>query len=242
MNITKAECLSRLKSLVCNEFSWHKLQTPYSDMPHAAILIPLIWNSTTSELEVLLTKRSQKVSHDKGHICFPGGMREKSDKDEIENALRESEEEIGLKKEEVEVVGTCVPFVSKKNIIMMTVLAVVDEAFKAKPNDEVEFSFRLPVCRFLESKGHHFDSYIHPTTGLLRHIHFFQDNVLDGQAVQTFGVTAQILIQLAVAIYKNNPQFEDFENEIYADKTPFQHQRELLFSIVKSLKAPSGKL
>jgi 8-oxo-dGTP pyrophosphatase MutT (NUDIX family) len=54
---------------------------------------------------LLLTRRTDTVETHKGQIAFPGGAFEQVDRDEVDTALRETEEEMGIPREDVEVVG-----------------------------------------------------------------------------------------------------------------------------------------
>jgi len=71
----------------------------------ASVLIPVIKPSTTSSSQIVLTVRSDDLSSHAGQVSFPGGTREIYDANDIETALRESEEEIGLDPESVEIIG-----------------------------------------------------------------------------------------------------------------------------------------
>lgn len=46
-------------------------------------------------------------------MCFPGGKRDLNDRDDVDTALREAEEEIGLPPADVQVVCTLFPVISK---------------------------------------------------------------------------------------------------------------------------------
>lgn len=46
-------------------------------------------------------------------MCFPGGKRDPKDRDDVDTALREAEEEIGLKPDDVQVVCTLFPIINK---------------------------------------------------------------------------------------------------------------------------------
>lgn len=46
-------------------------------------------------------------------MCFPGGKREATDKDDIDTALREAKEEVGLQPEKVEVICRLMPGIAK---------------------------------------------------------------------------------------------------------------------------------
>jgi 8-oxo-dGTP pyrophosphatase MutT (NUDIX family) len=69
----------------------------------AAVLILLFQMEET--YHILLTKRSDKVAYHKGEVSFPGGTVESQDTDLLETALRESFEEIGVRPEDVTVLG-----------------------------------------------------------------------------------------------------------------------------------------
>ena len=72
----------------------------------AAVLIPII--DRGDDLTVLLTLRADDLKHHAGQISFPGGRLEAGDEDATAAALRETEEEIGLRREYVEILG-CLP-------------------------------------------------------------------------------------------------------------------------------------
>ncbi len=78
-------------------------ELPREDRPAAAVLIPLY--EYAGDLVVVLTKRTDRVEHHKGEISFPGGARDRADADLVRTALRESQEEIGLQAEHVQVIG-----------------------------------------------------------------------------------------------------------------------------------------
>ena len=71
------------------------LTVPSAALRPAAVLVPLI--DRTQGLSVLLTQRTPHLSAHAGQIAFPGGRIEESDADAVEAALRETEEEVGLR-------------------------------------------------------------------------------------------------------------------------------------------------
>jgi 8-oxo-dGTP pyrophosphatase MutT (NUDIX family) len=70
---------------------------------YAAVLIPLF--KAASEYRILFTKRTDRVEAHKGQISFPGGRVEEEDGSPLETALREAEEEVGLSRKDVTVLG-----------------------------------------------------------------------------------------------------------------------------------------
>ena len=69
----------------------------------AAVLIPLFQEA--GQWHVLLTERTHLVEDHKGQVAFPGGRVDGQDADRVATALREAEEEVGLKPEHVAVLG-----------------------------------------------------------------------------------------------------------------------------------------
>jgi 8-oxo-dGTP pyrophosphatase MutT (NUDIX family) len=71
--------------------------------PRAAVLVAL--HERDGDLHVILTLRTNMVEEHKGQISFPGGAMEPRDGDMSVTALRESDEEIGLRSEHVKLIG-----------------------------------------------------------------------------------------------------------------------------------------
>jgi len=74
-----------------------------TDYRHAGVLVPLLEEEGTCK--VLFTQRTRHVEHHKGQISFPGGGVEEKDGSLEETVLRETYEEIGLSKRDIEILG-----------------------------------------------------------------------------------------------------------------------------------------
>jgi 8-oxo-dGTP pyrophosphatase MutT (NUDIX family) len=70
---------------------------------HSSVLIPLFCKD--GQYNVIFTRRTNRVEHHKGQISFPGGSVDKEDGSLEETALREAEEEIGLLRTDVDMLG-----------------------------------------------------------------------------------------------------------------------------------------
>jgi len=90
---------------------------------HSAVLIPIVQRE--EGLSLLLTRRHPDISF-AGHLCFPGGRSEPDDVDNVDTALRESHEEIGLERERVEVLGELGEYVSKNGFRIHAVVGLLE--------------------------------------------------------------------------------------------------------------------
>jgi 8-oxo-dGTP pyrophosphatase MutT (NUDIX family) len=82
--------------------------SPAGEIP-AAVLVPLFLAGEAAEPHLVLTRRRSDLKRHAGEISFPGGRRDAGDADLAETALREAEEEIGLPRTEVRLLGELPP-------------------------------------------------------------------------------------------------------------------------------------
>ena len=78
-------------------------QVTPGDLRDAAVLVPLVQRE--AGWQFILTRRTDSLRHHAGQVSFPGGAAETNDSDAAQTAIREAEEEIGLRPAQVEVVG-----------------------------------------------------------------------------------------------------------------------------------------
>ena len=76
-------------------------------MRPAGVLVPL--RGAGDELRVVLSRRTERVPHHKGQVCFPGGSRDPGDPDLLATALREAGEELGIGGSDVALLGAMDP-------------------------------------------------------------------------------------------------------------------------------------
>ena len=123
-----------------------------TDLISSAVLIVLF--ESTQELHVIFTQRTEEVEHHKGQVSFPGGAMSEPDTSILETALRETEEEIGLQKSSVEVLGFLSDFQTPSGFRITPVVAYLPKppSFSINPT-EVQEVFDAPLSFFLDS-GH----------------------------------------------------------------------------------------
>jgi 8-oxo-dGTP pyrophosphatase MutT (NUDIX family) len=119
----------------------------------AAVLVPLVQRETG--LTLLLTRRTDHLRDHAGQISFPGGRVEPEDDGPVATALRETEEEIGLSRSFINVIGQ-LPVYSTVTAFQVTpVVALVEPGFTLKLDDfEVAEAFEVPLA-FLMNPAHH---------------------------------------------------------------------------------------
>lgn len=111
----------------------------------AAVLVPLVMH--TDAPTVLLTQRTERLQDHAGQVSFPGGSREARDATPVETALRETEEEIGLGREHVEVVGYLPGYLTITGFAVSPVVGLVRPGFALKTDPlEVAEVFEVPLA------------------------------------------------------------------------------------------------
>jgi 8-oxo-dGTP pyrophosphatase MutT (NUDIX family) len=120
---------------------------------HASVLVPLV--ERAAGLNLLLTRRTDHLTDHAGQISFPGGRAESSDADVIATALRETEEEVGLARSHVEVLGTMPVYTTVTAYEVTPVVGLVRPGFTlALDASEVAEAFEVPLA-FLMNPAHH---------------------------------------------------------------------------------------
>jgi 8-oxo-dGTP pyrophosphatase MutT (NUDIX family) len=119
----------------------------------AGVLAPII--ERDGRLMLLLTKRSSALKHHPGQIAFPGGKQDESDADVIAAALREADEEIGLPRHLVDVLGTLPSHETVTGFTVTPVIGFVRDPFDIKPEPgEVEEVFAVPLDHVLNPENY----------------------------------------------------------------------------------------
>jgi 8-oxo-dGTP pyrophosphatase MutT (NUDIX family) len=111
----------------------------------AAVLVPLYLDS--GDLHAVFTKRRADLKRHAGEISFPGGRQDSPDEDLRRTALREAHEEIGLRPDDVELVGALPPTPTiVTNYRIHPFVGVIKPGHEWTPQPtEVEFVLELPL-------------------------------------------------------------------------------------------------
>ncbi|PON99104.1 Dihydroneopterin triphosphate diphosphatase [Trema orientale] len=203
----------------------------------AAVLVCLFRDDDRGgDLRVILTKRSSSLSThsgthctvfnpesilppppqtavivfdflDAGEVALPGGKAEEGDASDVETALREAKEEIGLDPSLVNVVTLLKPFTTKHGLPVVPVIGVLSDkkAFIPAPNAaEVDAIFDAPLEMFLKDENRRAQEL--EWRGHKYLLHFF-DFEADNKKFVIWALTAGILIEAASIVYQRPPAF-----------------------------------
>ena len=119
----------------------------------AAVLVPIV--ERDEGLTVLLTQRTDHLRSHAGHVAFPGGRVDAADADAIDTALRETEEEVGIARSQVSVIGTLPVYRTVTHFDVTPVVALVRPDFTLTLDSfEVAEAFEVPLA-FLMNPAHH---------------------------------------------------------------------------------------
>ncbi|MBY0320156.1 MAG: CoA pyrophosphatase [Reyranella sp.] len=177
-----------------SDFSLNGVVPVPSSFRPAAVLVPLVRRE--SGITVLLTQRTEDMPSHAGQIAFPGGRKQAEDADAKDTALRETEEEVGISRNFVQVVGEVDHYRTGTGYEIAPVVGIVTPGFTihADPR-EVADVFEVPLSHFLDAQNHRIDSrvwqgrerryYAMPygdryiwgaTAGMLKNLHFVLTN------------------------------------------------------------------
>ena len=115
----------------------------------AAVLVPLV--DRGGAIKVLFTQRTAHLSDHAGQISFPGGRVEAADASREETALRETEEEIGLPRARIALIGRLPDYEIPSGFRITPVVGWIEPPFDLRPDPfEVAEIFEAPLGYFLD--------------------------------------------------------------------------------------------
>ncbi|HMA49891.1 MAG TPA: CoA pyrophosphatase [Magnetospirillaceae bacterium] len=155
----------------------------------AAVLVPLV--ARPEGLTVLLTQRTAHLHNHGGQISFPGGRLEPGDADPQAAALRETEEEIGLSRGAIDVIGRLDDYATITGFHITPVVGLLSPPLALAPDDfEVAEVFEVPLSFIMDPANHKTDSRMLPS-GETRWFY-----VIPYQQRYIWGATAGMLVNL----------------------------------------------
>jgi len=158
-------------------------------MRSAGVLVPL--RARDGEIAVVLARRTERVPHHKGQVCFPGGSRDPGDADLLGTALREAGEELGIRREDVEVLGAMDPVLTVTGFCIQPYVVRLSATADFRLDDfELAEVFEAPLPIFGQFDRYRYADYTF--RGEEKKVYFF-----DYGPHTIWGATAMILHRLA---------------------------------------------
>ena len=155
----------------------------------AAVLVPLQHHD--GRWHVILNVRSQSVSEHKGEIACPGGHLEPGDADMAACALRETWEEMGIRPQDVDVLGPLDTVLTRTNYLVWPTVGIVPHPYAfAVDEREVAALIEAPIDELLDPGAARHEARMMPDGTVHERVAYvYGEHVI-------FGATAEILAQL----------------------------------------------
>ncbi|MDO8491805.1 MAG: CoA pyrophosphatase [Dehalococcoidia bacterium] len=165
----------------------------------AAVLLPLFEKGR--EPHLLFTKRTQTVATHKGQISFPGGAKDEEDVSLEFTALRETFEEVGVRFQDVEVLGRLDDITTHiSNFVVSPFVAAIPYPYEFNIcKAETEYLLEVPVPALLDRSCFTEDAIVR--NGLVEPVYFYQ---YQGNLI--WGATARILTQFLDSVFVRNAE------------------------------------
>jgi 8-oxo-dGTP pyrophosphatase MutT (NUDIX family) len=131
----------------------HLMRMKKGTLTPAAVLVPIVVRE--QGLTLLLTQRTEHLTDHGGQVSFPGGRVEPEDTSAIATALRETEEEVGLDRRHVEVIGLLPEYFTGTGYRITPVVGIVHPPFdlSADPHEVAEI-FEVPLAFLMDGMNH----------------------------------------------------------------------------------------
>jgi 8-oxo-dGTP pyrophosphatase MutT (NUDIX family) len=162
-------------------------RVPESGLIPASVLVLLY--PKDGDYCVLLNKRSEEVEHHKGEISFPGGARDPEDADSLDTALRETQEEMGILRDDVTILGE-MDEVATRSLFRVNVFAgAIEHSYRFQPSvDEIAEVVEFPVKALRDPASRRWETRWQDGAAVTTYSYAFGNHLV-------FGATARILQQ-----------------------------------------------
>ncbi len=148
MNYCEKDFFDQIRTILSSRKRRVIEHPPFS---HAAVLVPLFKKG--GDCHLLFTKRSEQVKYHKGEISFPGGVVDEEDLELINTALREADEEIGLKKSDVQILGILDDIVTITEFIVTPIVGLFPYPYPFKVSEvEIAELIEVPLSSLLRGR------------------------------------------------------------------------------------------
>jgi 8-oxo-dGTP pyrophosphatase MutT (NUDIX family) len=154
----------------------------------AAVLIPVV--AHPQGLTLLFTQRTTHLRSHSGQVAFPGGRAEPGDASAELTALREAQEEIGLRPQHVEVLARLPDYRTRTGYVVTPVIGLLTPPLALTPDPhEVAEIFEVPLAFLLDERNRQRRTREFQGQTVGYYVFEYQDRVI-------WGATAGMLVNL----------------------------------------------
>lgn len=180
-----------------------------SRLTSSAVLLLLFLKN--NEPNGIFTKRTKNLKKHKGEISLPGGGIHKADKNLLETALRETEEEIGVERSKIHVLGELDDLYTMSKYIITPFVGYIQYPFKSKINPrEVEELIEVPLSVFQSKDNFREDNW--DFKGEKYPVYYYDYN--NGIKIYTiWGATGYILNNFIEIVFNFNPSSTNYKRD-----------------------------
>ena len=140
------------QNLKANVQSLERIQIKIPNLRKAAVAVIVTPRPDSDEACILLTRRSASLKHHTGQYALPGGRLE-DDENAVDAAVREMEEEIGLKASIAQIIGCLDDFETRSGFCITPVVVWTEHHVKLDlDSNEVATVFHIPLSE-LDQEG-----------------------------------------------------------------------------------------
>lgn len=162
-------------------------RVPESGLTPAAVLVLLY--EKDGDYCVLLNKRSEEVEYHRGEISFPGGARDPEDGDSLDTALRETEEEMGILRGDVTVLGEMDEVATRSRFRVRVFAGTIEHPYDFDPNaDEIAEVVEFPITALKDPNSRRVETHWQQGGPVNTYSYAYGEHLV-------FGATARILQQ-----------------------------------------------
>lgn len=177
----------------------HRGQQSTADSSLTPAAVFLLLYPKDGEYCVLLNKRSQQVEYHKGEISFPGGAEDAGDVDFLDTALRETEEEMGISRADVTVLGELDEVETRSRFRVKVFVGTIPSGYLFKPSAvEIAEVLEVPIASLRDTASLRVETRWEEGAPVTSYSYAFKDHLI-------FGATARILQQF-LEILEENPK------------------------------------
>jgi len=166
--------------------------------PQAGVLVPFYKYQGLPYL--LLTERSPQLRTHSGQIAFPGGTREDCDHDIVDTALRECQEEVGIQRDAIQILGKFHDFATPYYQSVTPIVATFDYPYEfVIQESEIARILHVPFHELLEKAVYHNEIWEYEAKNYTLHFYDWVDQ--SGRHNNIWGATGEVIHKLLGILY-----------------------------------------